>query len=433
MKTKYFDYNDELDIEGDKIKKNLNDLTGHIAAQNEENEELYKLKKEIIELEKKVNNTMVSNLSEPELELIAFDDFDDFFWHYNSTTFHKSLNQEIQKKPTIPLSCLDYSIVVIAGLIASLVDICLVKIPKDMSMSSIYYGQKSSEITKFFKGIGIDKNKKLLPFLKYLEDNCKVPFDIPVNSKIPGFGIRTHRLHSLGHDPLLGLIFGFMDIMNGKMTVIDSMGNISIQKGSFNLDNSEMIYLPFIWLGHIVSDLCTTMGIPIPGWGFTQLLNFGRFGQKDRSVAEISRWMYINGYDLRHFITMSVSTACIEMIVRMYLSIASINNQSDIDLDVVKSFATKDKERIQSSLRLHKMLFLSHTIATSGNAIKVFASQGNPLSINITQWIAFLKEAVIVTQTSLRNTTGEKITRNREKIDNNWENIQKIKIGRFDK
>lgn len=427
MKTHFIDYREELDSDGKQIERAAHRMVEVISEQNEESIELNKLKMEIIELCGNIGESNLMKGSEPHL--IALDDYDELFWQYNSETFEKEISKEVNKRPTIPLSGLDYGVIGVAGLVATLVDFFLVKVPKDMSVSGLYSGQKGSELTKLFRGIGINKDENLKPFLKHLEDKCRVPFDASINPDIRGFGTRTHRLLSLGHDPLFGLIFGVMDILNGKMTVIDAMGKVSILEGTFKLDNTDKIFAPLLWLGHIVSDICTSMGLPIPGWGFTQLLQFGSMGKKDRTVAEISRWMYMNGYDLRHFVTMTTSTACIEMIVRAYHFITSIKTEDELKLELVCSFATKDVKRIQSNLRLHKMLFLSHSVATAGNVVKVFTQQGNPLAINLPQWLAFLKESVVITQGATRNTTGEKIMRNRDSIDKNWNEIQGIKIG----
>ena len=38
-----------------------------------------------------------------------------------------------------------------------------------------------------------------------------------------------HRLLSLGHDPLLGLVIGVADILTGRMTTIDKTGKIVSQ------------------------------------------------------------------------------------------------------------------------------------------------------------------------------------------------------------
>ncbi len=188
------------------------------------------------------------------------------------------------------------------------------------------------------------------------------------------------------------------------------------------------VFAPLIWLGHIVSDMCTKMGVPIPGWGFLQLMQFGSLGS-NKSIADISRWMYLNGYDLRHFLTMSVSPAVIEIIVRGYHYISYLENSEQLQHSIHTSLASREIIQISSNLKLHKMLFLAHAIAASGNAIKVFCYSGNPLAINLTQWLLFLKESINIIKAITRDKTTEKILRNRQKINKKWEEMKNIPLG----
>ena len=54
------------------------------------------------------------------------------------------------------------------------------------------------------------------------EARAKVPYDVvrPKDGRTPN----VHRLASLGHDPLLGLVFGVCDIISGSCTFIDKSG-----------------------------------------------------------------------------------------------------------------------------------------------------------------------------------------------------------------
>ena len=61
----------------------------------------------------------------------------------------------------------------------------------------------------------------------------KVPYDAQDNRNttihVEELSAYYHRLLSLGHDPLLGLIFGVADILTGRMTTIDKTGKIVSQ------------------------------------------------------------------------------------------------------------------------------------------------------------------------------------------------------------
>ncbi|MBD1934058.1 MULTISPECIES: hypothetical protein [Cyanophyceae] len=95
---------------------------------------------------------------------------------------------------------------------------------------------------------------------------------------------------------------------------------------------------------------------------------------------------------------MSIPVAVIEIIVRGYHYLSSLDNAEELQYLLHTSVPTKELYQIKSSLKLHKMLFLAHAIAASGNTMKVFTYSGNPLEINLSQWMLFLKESVKITQ-----------------------------------
>ncbi|MGA9380943.1 MAG: hypothetical protein WBV73_19430 [Phormidium sp.] len=430
-----FNWDDEL-LECSQKLKDLNSGFDRIRQTNkQESDELMQLRSEIINLASAIGVPVEDILETPSQQPVyqssklQWDD--DFFLNDNPLMIEAKIKEEVFRSPEIlpPLSSLEYGIVGIAGVVASLLDFLIVKIPKDINYLGKYQ-QQGSEFTAWLKTLGVDENGELNPFLKWCETVCKVPYDRSIDPNIPGFNPRTHRLLSLSHDPLFGLIFGTLDILNGSMTTFDINGNIQIIK-TFDLSPKDKVFAPFLWLGHIISDMCTKMGVPIPGWGFLQLLQFGSFGSKNQTIADISRWMYLNGYDLRHFITMSVPVAAIEIIIRGYHYLSSLETSEQIKYSLHGSVASKELTQIKSNLKLHKMLFLAHAIAASGNALKVFVYSGNPLAINLTQWLFFLKETVNIVRASMRDRTPETIIRNRSKIDREWEEIQNINIGRF--
>jgi hypothetical protein len=52
------------------------------------------------------------------------------------------------------------------------------------------------------------------------------------------------------------------------------------------------------------------MGLPAPFMMLVQGINVGSFGEKNQAVGELARWMYLNGYDFRHFIVSGITPAC---------------------------------------------------------------------------------------------------------------------------
>lgn len=434
--SELFDWNGELS----ELSQRLRDVNSNTESlrqfQKQESEELTQLRSEIMNLAKMMGVSVEDILGTPnqkpyyESRQLQWDD--EFYLSNNPLILEAKVKEEVFRNPEIlpALSDIDYAIVGISGMVASLLDFLVVSIPKDINYLGKYQ-QKGSNFTGWLRTLGVDKDGNLNPFLKWCENVCKVPYDQSINSSIQGFNPRSHGLFSLGHDPLFGLIFGTLDILNGSMTAFDANGNLQIVK-TFDVTSNDKVFAPLLWLGHIISDMCTKMGVPIPGWAFLQLLQFGSFGANNKTIADISRWMYLNGYDLRHFFTMSIPVAVIEIVVRGYHYLSSLKTPEQLEYSLHSSIASKELAEIQSNLKLHKMLFLSHAIAASGNALKVFTYSGNPLAINLPQWLLFLNESVKIVQLITRDKTPEKILRNRNKINKEWEEIKNISIEKID-
>lgn len=427
-KKKIIDFNEEFSSIQDSISS-LSSDSFYVNRMNQENlEEIERLEKEISNLFSK------SNLQQNEIFNQKTNHIDSNLRIYSKEYF-KNISDELEKQLLSdvnnradlipPLTKLDITISVVIGLVGAIVDLFLVKVPKDINYLKKYQ-QGGSPFTEWLRTLGIDENGKLNDFFQLLEEKCKVNFDASTTKAFPdyanqvnGFYPKTHRMMNLGHDPLFGLIFGLIDMFNGRTTLIDSKGIIhciSIEKyQAFPMDNK--IFAPLIWLGHILSDVCTKMGIPIPGWGFTQLLQFGNFGENSKTIADITRWMYVEGYDIRHFLTMSTVPAVIEMCTKMYFKFTLSKDEflSPIYIQELKS--------IQNNIRLEKMLFIAHSVAVSGNIGKIMMYHGNPLALNFSEWLVFAKQSVQMLLIQSRDATGEKIVRNRSRIDEEWKNI----------
>jgi hypothetical protein len=116
---------------------------------------------------------------------------------------------------------------------------------------------------------------------------CLVPYDAMAwadGTRIPSMHGRSHRFQSLGHDPVLGFIFGVMDILRGTITGF-SYDHLRGRHTRLHtpVAGAEPVDLITAILGHfshLISDVATPMC---------------------RTAAQIERWMYLEGYDLRHF------------------------------------------------------------------------------------------------------------------------------------
>ncbi len=279
----------------------------------------------------------------------------------------------------------DVAISAVAGMLGAAVDILLVGIPKKTPE-----GLRGRTLANYVRD-WFDKEFPEEEMEKLANSKVsKVPYDAQDNRntiiRVEGLSAYYHRLLSLGHDPLLGLIFGVADILTGRMTTIDKTGKIVSQVMENYTDRKETDIFAAIakQIIHFKSDITTSMGLPAPLMELFNLLQFGEIGEYDQTIAEIVQGMYYEGYDFIHFCTLSIPVMIVEVVIRIGYAFKRIKEGHSV------------KESIPFSLNCEKhpklatMLFIGHSAATAVNAGKVYFTR-NPMAINYPQWIAFAK------------------------------------------
>ena len=279
----------------------------------------------------------------------------------------------------------DIAISAVAGLVGAAVDILMVGIPQK-TPTGLSAGKLSDFIRAEFEKRFPEEEMEKLANSKV----SKVPFDAQDNRHtteyVDGLSAYYHRLLSLGHDPLLGFVFGVFDILTGRMTTIDKHGKIVSQVMEIYSDRTESDIFAAIakQIIHFKSDITTSMGLPAPLMSLFNLLQFGSIGEAEQTIAEIVQGMYYEGYDFVHFCSMSVPVMLVEVIVRLSYAFKRIK----------EGFSVKDSIPFsldrQKHPKLATMLFIGQAGAAAVNAGKVYFTK-NPMAINYPQWVAFAK------------------------------------------
>lgn len=280
----------------------------------------------------------------------------------------------------------DYAIAIASGVIAGVLDVLLVGIPQHPGfLGSV--GAKGGWLSNLMK----EKFGQLLPpdKVRELEAAYKVCYDPSTSSRldqsVAGLGPRTHRYQSLGHDPLLGFIFGTLDTLGGQFSAIDKKGQLIVQPIGDPFQQGEQLFVRLAealkrQFGHLASDVATPAGLPAPLMPLVSFLQFGKVGKQSYTIAEVARQMYRSGYDFRHFMAGSIPVMVTEVIVRLGYFIRALR--------AGKSLA--EAIPTASSLKLRRQLLIAHSVATLINAGKVYVTQ-NPLAISWAQALAFLR------------------------------------------
>jgi hypothetical protein len=304
----------------------------------------------------------------------------------------------------------DYLVVTLAGFVATLLDIFLVRIPLDGAFLGKM--QQGSPLTKWLRENSKDVHQD---YFSRFEASAKVPYDLSIGKAVDGLRPKVHRLMSPGHDPVLGFVFGVRDIMDGAGTYIDKNGDMLRIPTSMSPEGLNVAFLK-VFL-HLLSDVGTSAGIQPPFFTLLQLVKtkspfvLGPTGVKV-TWTDVARYMYSHGYDLRHFVTMGVVPASVEVIVRGWWLCRSYESGEDPALA---------KEKLTS------MLLLGHAIAASGNLLKTGVIFGmNPLALNWAQMLALFPTAMAWTKESVKRDR-----RIRRTLDEEWLSMYAADAGRY--
>jgi len=321
------------------------------------------------------------------------------------------------------LDKLDWAICGVSGILAALVDVFLIQMPKHPG----FLGGKSSEGGPLANWIREKVNHSFSPEeIRKLERENWVPYD-PAHSanlsqRVEGLGPGTHRFQSLGHDPILGFIFGVKDILMGTFTAIDKNGSLIVQNvgiadtSIIGMNLFEAIGRVF---GHLKSDVTTSRGLSVPLMPLFQFLQFGEIGKRGYTVGEVTRSMYRGNYDFRHFLAMSITPLLIEALVRFgYFAKRMHEGHEFTEAIPINLSLSKRQPKLQT------MLFSAHLIATAANAGKVAIGQ-NPLMINYPQWIALFRYTIPQLKWGLLDKENERFRYVQKRIDVDWQVIDR--------
>lgn len=295
------------------------------------------------------------------------------------------------------LDAVDVIIPAIAGVLSGAIDCVLGGFIKDANGRNIP-GSMSEFVGKLFdKDLPADK-------IKTLEDLAKVPYDalnydnrgnVIVEEIVDGLSPLFHHEVALGHDPILGFIFGVFDMLRGTVTTLDFKGKFIIQAAEgFNDRKAQNIFQAFatVFL-HMISDVNGSssaknggMGLPAPFMALFNKLQFGKVGDND-TIAELVKSMFYQGYDFRHFCSMSIPVMITEVIVRVSYFAKRLHEGYSFSEAIPFGIDHTKKPKLGT------MLFIAHSASTAINAGKV-AFTNNPLDINYSQWLSFARYSV---------------------------------------
>lgn len=322
-------------------------------------------------------------LSEARLEHLGIDlSKDPLLQVLPDSEIARSLQAYTDEHGDISWDQTDWAVVMGAGVLATLVDIVVVRTPRSIKLPD---GKEhaGSPLTQW-----LNQNSEGIhqEFLKRFEKMAKVPYDAATSSATGGvishMTPRNHRLKSFGHDPSpVGLFRGVLDLMEACGTY--SSEGVAVTMAT-DFDQAGLIEALLTWARHLLSDVATPAGLPAPLFTLLQLGDIEspfirKIGGKEVKAtwAEISQYMYLSGYDLRHFFTMGITPAIVTAVIFGYWL-----------LETYAAGGTTEQLK-KSYAKLTSMMLLGHAIATSGTLLKTGVLYNmNPLALNYHQILA---------------------------------------------
>lgn len=373
LKEKRTSNNKSSSIKSDYINKDLRDKLKNAQSYTSKNMDLIEINNiNTIDIDRDDFDSVEYNKEFAEKENINLDS--PFLNLYSKNEQVKVAEQMIQKFDLLKLDSDDYLFATSAGLIAGFVDTIFVGTigkGKDAKGLQKMVDKGTEELVKKYalheKIAKLNKQKKkansqdainkinskiknlkenkanidIKSSIRYLEKNHSVGYDTADSINIVGMVGKmspdNHHLLSIAHEPsLLGLIVGIRDQLTDTSTFMTKEGkiiNIASQNKNKELTGNifeQIIQATDNWFGHIMSDISGSSGskgrgsgLPVPGWSSLQKLQFGNIklktNKKDTyTFAEVSEWMFKNGYDVRAFTAELIPVLIYETLIRLY-------------------------------------------------------------------------------------------------------------------
>ncbi len=254
------------------------------------------------------------------------------------------------------------------------------------------------------------------------------PYDITTGSKDLGInmGGKAHRLYTLGHDPILGWLFGTANILTDCITFNNFQTNKVIRqdpiskkkkmiitpevvpvgamfKESYYMAKADKLNLPaaiFAQAQHLKSDEFTKMGLPVP---FLSTIN-----------ESFASNLYNEHYDALCFARDAKIVEVSFLVSKLF----------DIIISLVHGlFRKEDEDKDLFEVRTRKILLISNSIASTSTIINT-AIMGNAKNLDIgsllntvTHLFSDIRFIARIKQEFIENEISKKMQKEIEDVD----------------
>jgi hypothetical protein len=283
----------------------------------------------------------------------------------------------------------DYAIAGSCGLLAAMLDLLCVKAPPKptVAWTKEVDGIFNKPVQKTFnKLLPADLSNALSKGYPIGSPDSSVVADL-IGAPDKALNPMNHRLRSLSHDPILGFLFGVLDMLHGTCTTVVNGQIVSIPSVKGPTDGS-IFQLMGRMFGHLLSDLNAPsgnlnrgMGLPAPLMGALRMFEGIPIG--DSNFAKQVEWMYVQGYDFRQFVVTSIPMTIMEVLLRVFYVVKQMKLYN-------ATFGEALMDTMPSRLnpRFRIILALAYGTSSAVNGGKMYITQ-NIMNASYASWMGF--------------------------------------------
>ena len=199
---------------------------------------------------------------------------------------------------------------------------------------------------------------------------------------------KNHRLRSLSHDPILGFLFGVLDMKRGTCTVVVD-GRLKIYPATAGPVDGGLFSLLGRLFGHLLSDVNAPsakgnrgMGLPAPLMGILPMFDSLPVG--DFNLGKQIKDMYDNGYDFRQLVATSIPVLIMEVMMRVFYAVKQVKLTGS-----TLGEALMDTIPMRMNPRFRMMLAMAYGTVAAVNGAKVYIT-GDILNLNYAAWLGLV-------------------------------------------
>jgi len=292
----------------------------------------------------------------------------------------------------------DYLTAAGTGVVAGLIDVFLVRSPKNSKLVDWTDGQVVDNYVKSFaKLTGWESDNNVKSAISHLERKFSVNYDQRHTGDIGGIfkmSAKNHHMKSVAHSPdIIGLFFSILNQITGTSSFFANGKLITVSSSTQELIGGNFIskiFCGFVnWFGHLMSDIAGSSDAKGRGTGivapFYELLELCKFNNSDYGdLATIATKAFEQGYDARFALTTSIPVLISDLLTRF---IWGLRNYFQYKRPIKECIPTEEHSDLRIMLLISNACLCSIDVADEAIRSKFIDPVTFVVHLNLAAWI----------------------------------------------